>query len=203
MPSANKGMVAKNGRAASNDSGGQKVSVSQKIIHQIPPVWNEDSRVLILGTMPSPKSRAAGFFYMHPQNRFWRVLPAVFGEELRLPNNASDVEAATSERRQFLLDHKIALWDVLASCDIQGAADSSIKNAVPNDFTEIFRKAKIRRVFCSGQTAFKLWQKHCAALYEPLCQQSAACLPSPSPANAAWSFDRLLAEWKIILEWLE
>ena len=174
-----------------------------QVIHKIPPVWNEDSRVLILGTMPSPKSRAAGFFYMHPQNRFWRVLPAVFGEELRLPYNASDVEAATSERRQFLLDHKIALWDVLASCDIQGAADSSIKNAVPNDFAEIFRKAKIRRVFCAGQTAFKLWQKHCAALYEPLCQQSAACLPSPSPANAAWSFDRLLAEWKIILEWLE
>ncbi len=176
-----------------------------QVIHQIPPVWNERSRVLILGTMPSPKSRAAGFFYMHPQNRFWRVLPAVFGETLRLPNNpnnAADVEAAKNERRQFLLDHKIALWDVLASCDIQGAADSSIKNAVPNDFAEIFRKAKIRRVFCAGQTAFKLWQKHCAALYEPFCQQSAACLPSPSPANAAWSFDRLLAEWKIILEWL-
>lgn len=180
-----------------------------QVIHKIPPVWNEQSRVLILGTMPSPKSRAAGFFYMHPQNRFWRVLPAVFGETLRLPNNpgkaknAADIEAAVRERRQFLLDHKIALWDVLASCDIQGAADSSIKNAVPNDFSEIFRKAKIRRVFCAGQTAFKLWQKHCAALYEPLCQQGAACLPSPSPANAAWSFDRLLAEWKIILEWLE
>ena len=176
-----------------------------QVIHQIPPVWNERSRVLILGTMPSPKSRAAGFFYMHPQNRFWRVLPAVFGETLRLPNNpnnAADVETAKNERRQFLLEHKIALWDVLASCDIQGAADASIKNAVPNDFAQIFEGAKIRRVFCAGQTAFKLWQKHCAALYEPFCQQSAACLPSPSPANAAWSFDRLLAEWKIILEWL-
>ena len=167
MPSANKAITAKNGRAASINSGGQK------IIHQIPPVWNEDSRVLILGTMPSPKSRAAGFFYMHPQNRFWRVLPAVFGEALRLPNNAADAEAAKNERRQFLLEHKIALWDVLASCDIQGAADSSIKNAVPNDFSEIFRKAKIRRVFCAGQTAFKLIRVQIVCtLYKEIVKES-------------------------------
>ena len=200
----------------------------QTIVHQIPPVWNEHSRVLILGTMPSPKSRAAGFFYMHPQNRFWRVLPAVFGETLALPNNPSgscnfgiptnprvsnnssgatnssmstNLSAAISERRQFLLDHKIALWDVLASCDIQGAADSSIKNAVPNDFAKIFGLAKIRRVFCAGKTAFALWKKFCAPLYEARFGIEAECLPSPSPANASWSFERLLSEWARVKDW--
>lgn len=165
------------------------------VVHQIPPVWNKDSRILILGTMPSPKSRAAGFFYMHPQNRFWRVLPAVFGDRLTFPNNAENLEAAINERRKFLLDHKIALWDVLASCDIEGAADSSIKNAVPNDFSQIFEGAKIRRVFCAGKTAFNLWEKKCAPLYEARFAIKSECLPSPSPANASWSFERLLAEW--------
>ena len=111
-----------------------KEKSSETILHEILPVWNEDSNVLILGTMPSPASRAAGFFYMHPQNRFWKVVPVVFGEKLKLANNAVEREAAIEERREFLLRHKIALWDVLASCDIQGAADSSIRNARPNDF---------------------------------------------------------------------
>ena len=179
--------------------------------HTIAPVWNSQSRVLILGTMPSPASRGAGFFYMHPQNRFWRALPAVFGERLEYNNagkrgaddQAAKLAAAIDERKNFLLRRKIALWDVLLKCEIRGAADASIQNAVPNDFTQIFEQSQIRRVYCAGKSAYNLWQKHCAALYEPFCQQSAACLPSPSPANAAWSFDRLLAEWKIILEWLE
>ena len=133
---------------------------SQKIIHQIPPVWDSESRVLILGTMPSPKSREAGFFYMHPQNRFWKVLPAVFGEALCCPNNSPDREAAILERRDFLLRHHIALWDVLASCQISGAADSSIKNARPNDFDEILGHSKIKRLFCTGKTAWSLWKKN-------------------------------------------
>lgn len=135
-------------------------SDSQKIIHQIPPVWNSESQVLILGTMPSPKSREAGFFYMHPQNKFWKVLPAVFGESLHYPNNSPDREAAISERRDFLLRHHIALWDVLASCEISGAADSSIKNAKPNDFDEILQHSKISRVFCTGKIAWSLWKKN-------------------------------------------
>ena len=172
------------------------------VVHQIPPVWNKDSRILILGTMPSPKSRAAGFFYMHPQNRFWRVLPAVFGARLTFPNNAEDMEAAIAERRKFLLERKIALWDVLASCDIEGAADASIKNAVPNDFGQIFEGAKIRRVFCAGKTAFNLWNKHCSALYKERYGVEAECLASPSPANASWSFDRLLSDWARVKNWL-
>ena len=175
-----------------------KEKSSETILHEIEPVWNKESRVLILGTMPSPASRAAGFFYMHPQNRFWKVVPEVFGETLKLPNNAEDKEAAIAERREFLLRHKIALWDVLVSCDIQGAADSSIKNAEPNDFTELLEKSKIRHMFCTGKTSFNLWKKFCAAQYEERYGLTSECLPSTSPANAAWSLERLVAEYQKI-----
>ena len=171
---------------------------SQKIIHQIPPVWDSESEVLILGTMPSPKSREAGFFYMHPQNRFWKVLPAVFGEALCCPNNSPDREAAICERRDFLLRHHIALWDVLASCQISGAADSSIKNARPNDFDEILGHSKIKRVFCTGKTAWSLWEKTCAEKYEEPYQLTVECLPSTSPANAACRLEKLIEAYKVI-----
>ena len=172
------------------------------IVHQIAPVWNEESKVLILGTMPSPASRNAGFFYMHPQNRFWKILPALFGETLEIPNNFPDHDAAISERKAFLLRHNIALWDVLSSCDIEGAADSSIKNAKPNDFTELLEKSKIRHVFCTGKTSFKLWKKFCAAQYEERFCLTCDCLPSTSPANAAWSIERLVAEYQKIKNYL-
>lgn len=176
-----------------------KEKSSETILHEILPVWNEDSNALILGTMPSPASRAAGFFYMHPQNRFWKVVPVVFGETLKFANNAVEREAAIEERREFLLRHKIALWDVLASCDIQGAADSSIRNARPNDFSELFEKSKIRRVFCTGKTSFNLWKKLCAGVYEERYGLTCECLPSTSPANAAWSLERLVGEYKKII----
>ena len=175
----------------------------ETVAHPIPPVWNEQSKILILGTMPSPKSREAGFFYMHPQNRFWRVLPAVFGKTLLYTNNAPDRAAAIAERREFLLRHQIALWDVLAACDIHGAADSSITNAVPNDFAPLFENSKIRRVFCTGKTAFSLWQKFCAAEYESRYGITCECLPSTSPANAAWSVERLLEAYRGIVRWCE
>ncbi len=170
------------------------------VVHQIAPVWKKESRVLILGTMPSPASRNAGFFYMHPQNRFWKVLPEVFGESLKFPNKVPDVDrpAAISERRDFLLRHKIALWDVLASCDIHGAADSSIKNATPNDFTPLFEGSEIRHVFCTGKTSFNLWKKFCAEQYEERFGLTCECLPSTSPANAAWSLERLIEEYQKI-----
>ena len=168
------------------------------IFHQIAPVWNSESRILILGTMPSPKSREAGFFYMHPQNRFWKVLPAVFGEELIYPNDSTERDAAISERRDFLLRHHLALWDVLASCQISGAADSSIKNAIPNQFDEILVHSKIKRIFCTGKTAFSLWKKTCAKEYEERCNLTVECLPSTSPANAASSLKDLIAAYKVI-----
>lgn len=175
-----------------------KDKLRETILHDIKPVWNEESRVLLLGTMPSPASRNAGFFYMHPQNRFWKVVPEVFGETLKFPNNADEREAAISERREFLLRHKLALWDVLASCEIQGAADSSIKNAKPNDFTELFEKSKIHHVLCTGKTSFNLWKKFCETQYEERFGLTCECLPSTSPANAAWSIERLVAEYQKI-----
>ena len=172
------------------------------ISHPIPPVWDSKSQILILGTMPSPKSREAGFFYMHPQNRFWSVMAEVFGETLAHPNNAPDHTAAIEERRAFLLRHHLALWDVLASCEITGAADSSIKNAIPNDFTEILENSKVRQIICTGKTSFNLWQKKCAALYEARYNLTVHSLPSTSPANAQWSKEKLIEEYKAILKLL-
>ena len=167
-----------------------KLNISE-VQHPIPPVWNEQSRVLILGTMPSPKSRQAGFFYMHPQNRFWSVMSAVFGEEFEFPNDIA-------ERRDFLLRHNIAMWDVLASCKIEGASDASIRDAVPNDFTQILESVKISDVFCTGKTAYGLWKKYCADKYEHRYNLTVHCLPSTSPANAQWKIDKLIEEYKKI-----
>ncbi len=163
------------------------------IHHEIPPVWNTESRILILGTMPCPASRDAGFFYMHPQNRFWKVMSAVFEDELHFSNTDPD---AIKERKDFLLRHNIALWDVLASCDIKGASDASIKNARPNDFTEILSNSKIDRVFCTGKTAWNFWKKLCAEKYENQFNLESAVLPSTSPANAAWSLEKLIDVYK-------
>ena len=173
--------------------------MNETVIHEIPPVWDSESRVLILGSMPSPASRKAGFFYMHPQNRFWKVLPSVFGEKLTLPNNAPDKDKVIEERKCFLIQHNIALWDVLSCCDISGAADSSIRNVVPNDFTEMFEKSKICHVFCTGKTAFSLWQKFCASRYKQMFGIECQYLPSTSPANAAWTVDRLLKAYEIVI----
>lgn len=173
---------------------------STLITHPLAPVWNEESKVLLLGTMPSPKSRQLGFFYMHPQNRFWRVLPQVFGESLTHPNKSPDTKAAIEERRDFLLRHNLALWDVLASCQIKGAADSSIRREIPNDFSQILSESKIRHVFFTGQTAAALWKKHCAALYEERFHLQVHTLPSTSPANARFTIDDLIEEYQIVHE---
>ncbi len=176
-----------------------------EVQHPIPPVWNEQSRVLILGTMPSPKSRLSGFFYMHPQNRFWSVISNVFEEEFEIPNknlrtgaSETSVTAAISERRDFLLRHKLAMWDVLAACKIEGAADSTIRDAVPNDFTQIFESTRIHDIFCTGKTAYELWKKYCTNKYEQRYNLTAHCLPSTSPANAQWKIDKLIEEHKQI-----
>jgi len=172
------------------------------VSHPIPPVWNSESQVLILGTMPSPKSREAGFFYMHPQNRFWSVMAEVFSETLAHPNKSPDISAAITERRNFLLRHHLAMWDVLASCEITGAADSSIKNVIPNDFAELLNGSQIHHIICTGKTAYNLWQKNCSALYEARYNLTVHCLPSTSPANAQWSKEKLIKEYKVILKLL-
>ena len=155
------------------------------IVHPIPPVYDERSEILILGSFPSVKSREEQFFYGHPQNRFWRVVAAVFGE---------DVPRTIEEKKAFLLRNRVALWDVLASCEIVGSADQTIRSAVPNDLTPILRAANIRRIFVNGRKAEQLYNK----LIAPKIGRRAIRLPSTSPANAAKSLEQLIREWRII-----
>ena len=155
--------------------------------HPIPPVFDAQSRVLILGSFPSVKSREAAFFYGHPQNRFWRVLSALFGEE---------AGETPKEKTAFLLRHHIALWDVIASCEITGSADSSIKHAVPNDLTAILQTAPVTQIFTNGKTADRLYRQYLL----PLTGKDAVCLPSTSPANAQWSLEKLLDAWQVVCD---
>jgi hypoxanthine-DNA glycosylase len=146
-------------------------------------VFDKESRALILGTMPSPKSREAGFYYMHPQNRFWKVIATVYAEPLPV---------TIEERRSLIIRHHLALWDVLNCCDITGAGDSTIRNPVPNDFSSLLTTAHITQVLCTGSTAFKLYTKLC----EPQTKIKAVLLPSTSPANQGrWPFEKLVAEY--------
>lgn len=156
------------------------------VVHPIPPVFDKNSKILILGSFPSVKSREAGFFYGHPQNRFWKTLAAVLG---------ADCPCTIPEKKSFLLDSGIALWDVIRSCEISGSADSSIRNAEPNDFTGIFAAADIGAVFANGGAAYDLYKK-----FFP--DRGITKLPSTSPANAAFSLERLIGEWKIICKYL-
>ncbi len=155
------------------------------IIHNISPVYDENSAVLILGSFPSVKSREEGFFYGHPQNRFWRVLSAVFDESC-----PQSIEA----KKELLLKRNIALWDVIASCDIEGSSDASITNVVPNDISGIIAESRIKAVFLNGKTAEKLYKKYIA----DSVSLPAVCLPSTSPANAKWTAEKLKEEWKVV-----
>ncbi len=155
------------------------------IIHPIPPIYDDNSKILILGSFPSVKSREQGFFYGHPQNRFWKVTAAVFEEEV--PQNIP-------EKKAFLLRNRIALWDVIGSCDIEGSSDSSIRNVSPNDLSRILRQADITQIYVNGQTAYKYYCKYS----EKETGRPAVCLPSTSPANAAWSLERLISVWSCI-----
>ena len=153
------------------------------VTHPILPVYDSGSQILILGSFPSVKSREAGFFYGHPQNRFWKVVSAVFDE---------DVPQTIEEKKAFLLRNHIAVWDVIQSCDIKGSSDSSIKNVMANDLNIILKAAEIKAIFVNGKTALKYYQKYT----EPLIGRAAICLPSTSPANAAWNMERLIEKWK-------
>ena len=160
------------------------------VTHTLQPVYDKNSNVLILGTIPSPKSREYGFYYGHPQNRFWKVLAALFHAEIPIDNES---------KKQFVLSRHIALWDVLASCTISGASDSSIKNPVPNDIGRILSEANIRAIITTGQKAFALYQRYC----EPSTHRKAICLPSTSPANCRnCGLEDLIQEYQVILKFL-
>lgn len=156
------------------------------IYHPIEPVYDSQSRILILGSFPSVKSREAMFFYGHPQNRFWKVTAAVFG--CRVPQTIE-------EKRSFLLTNGIAVWDVIASCEIEGSSDSSIRNVTPNDLSQILNAAPVEQIFVNGKTALKYYEKY----LRPVTGREAVCLPSTSPANAAWNLEKLTEAWSIIL----
>lgn len=158
--------------------------------HTIDPVFDRSSAVLILGTIPSPKSREHGFYYMHPQNRFWPVLGAVLGEDI-----PSDIEG----KKALLLRRRVALWDVLESCEIAGAADATIRREVPNDLTRITDACHLRAVFTTGTTAAQLYKKY----GEPQTGLRAVCLPSTSPANCRYHTSAsLTAAYAIITDFL-
>ena len=159
----------------------------QQIIHPFPPFVREDARILILGSFPSVRSREQKFFYGHPQNRFWKVMAGVCG---------CPVPGTIDEKKVFLAQHHIALWDTIHSCTITGSSDSSIRDVVPNDLTPILEKADIRGIYCNGGTSYRLYEKY-------LRQQTgreAVKMPSTSPANAAWSVERLIEAWSVIVE---
>ena len=158
--------------------------------HTIPPIFDENSKILILGSFPSVKSREVQFFYGHPQNRFWRVLSALF---------ACPLPVTVEEKTVLLLKNGIALWDVIASCDIEGSDDSSIKNVTPNDLRIITRAADIKRIFTNGGTASRYYKAYCLGQ----TGITATRLPSTSPANAASSLEKLIKAWAPVAESLK
>jgi len=159
----------------------------QRITHTLEPIFDDASRVLVLGTMPSPKSREVSMYYGNPQNRFWRVLAGLWGEE---------TPASNEERRELCLRRHVALWDVLASCTIKGASDASIADPVPNDIARVLAVAPIRQVFCTGATATRLYRR----LIESELGVPCVGLPSTSPANARMRLDDLLAAYTCVRE---
>ncbi len=156
------------------------------LTHTFEPVFDEHSTVLILGTFPSVKSREQGFYYGHPQNRFWKILAALFQEAV-----PETIEA----KKSFLLRHGIAVWDVVSSCDIVGSSDSSIKNVVPADLSRVLDAAPIEKIFANGGKAYSLYQKYAF----PLTGREVFKLPSSSPANARWQMEQLTEAWKCVV----
>lgn len=158
----------------------------EHVIHTFEPVYDKETEILILGSFPSVKSRENQFYYGHPMNRFWKVLAGVCG---------SEVPGTIPEKKAFLLKNHIAVWDVIASCDIIGSSDSSIKNVVANDMDVILKWADVRAIYANGDKAYQLFLKYCKKEGQPPLVK----LPSTSPANAAWKLDRLTEAWRVIL----
>ncbi len=160
----------------------------ERISHELDPVYDENSRILILGTFPSVKSRQQRFYYGNPQNRFWKVTAALTGWE---------IPETIEEKKRMLLANGIAIWDVIASCEIKGSSDSSIRNVIANDIAGLLAGSRIRTIYANGDKAYRLYQRYC----EESTGMAAIRLPSTSPANAAWSLERLVEAWRGIDRW--
>ena len=163
------------------------MNAPQRVEHPFPPLFNSESKTLILGSFPSVKSREAMFFYGHPQNRFWKLIALLCGE---------DVPVTTEEKSALILNNRLALWDSVQSCTVTGSSDSSVRDVVPNDLSVIFENSRVSRVFCNGALSYKMYTKYIL----PQTGVAAVKLPSTSPANAAYSLERLAEEWKVIFE---
>lgn len=156
--------------------------------HTFEPIFDKNSEILVLGSFPSVKSRENNFYYAHPQNRFWRVVASVY---------SCPVPKTVEEKKNMLLSNKIAVWDVIKSCEITGSADSAIKSVIPNDLSEILSVADIKKIYANGKTAQSLYNKY----IKKNTGFDIISLPSTSPANAAYSLEKLIKEWKIINEY--
>ena len=159
----------------------------ERVEHEFEPVFNENSEILILGSFPSVKSREISFYYGHTRNRFWRIIAELTGGEV--PEN-------TDDKKEMLLRNKIALWDVIKSCRIEGSSDSSIKDVEPNDINLVLKNSNVKKIYTNGGKAHQLYKKY--------CQRETGIedinLPSTSPANASYSFEKLMDKWIIIKE---
>ena len=163
----------------------EKVSGQVFLTHPFGPLFSENSKVLILGSFPSLKSREQNFFYGHPQNRFWKVISSIYDEP---------APETIDEKRRLILSTGLALWDSIASCDITGSSDSSIKNARANDIGIILRNAPVEKIFTNGRKSHELYERY----IEPATGIKDVCLPSTSPANAQWSLESLIKAWSVI-----
>jgi hypoxanthine-DNA glycosylase len=155
------------------------------INHTFAPVYNENSKILILGTFPSVKSRENNFYYGHPQNRFWKIIAAL---------TQSELPVTIEEKKQLLLKNRIAIWDVIQSCSITGSGDASIRDVVPNDLSGILENTKIEKIYANGNKAYELYMKYSYRQTGMDIEK----LPSTSPANAAYSLEKLLEKWKVL-----
>lgn len=162
-----------------------KETALHQVLHPFPAVYNSDSQILILGTLPSVKSRENSFFYGHPRNRFWAVLSRLF---------KTSIPETVEEKKLLLLKNHIALWDVIYSCEIKGSSDSSIRNVVPTDLSRILCSAPIDRIYANGAKAAQLYRKY----QLPQTKREIIPLPSTSPANASWSLEQLISAWSVI-----
>ncbi|BCN32038.1 DNA-deoxyinosine glycosylase [Anaeromicropila herbilytica] len=157
----------------------------EQVTHTFLPIYSENSKILILGTFPSVKSREGNFYYNHPQNRFWKVLASITNEA---------IPTTIDEKKDMLLRNNIAIWDVIKSCEIEGSSDSSIKNVIPNDLSIILEHNNIKNVYGNGDKAYQLYMKYC---YKNI-ERDMIKLPSTSPANASYTLERLIDKWEVI-----
>ena len=159
----------------------------QRILHPFGPLFGPESRILILGSFPSVKSREQNFFYGHPQNRFWKVIAVLFDRP---------VPITVPEKKELILSHGLALWDSIASCVITGSSDASIRDVRANDLRIILDSCPIERIYCNGRKSHEMYEKYIL----PELGREAVCLPSTSPANAQWSLEKLTAAWSVLKE---